>query len=143
MTNVLNVGGRSLILQYVRIRKSPSLFYIIFMALTLGRDPWTEAEDNQLLDALDLHGKKWNLICGYLKGRPAVHCRNRWLSLLRSGRADNRDNNTLTRTSAIATLEAETCTIADTEVMVLSTPYLSNAFTTAIYRTVYFLSNQH
>jgi len=38
------------------------------------------------MEAQEKHGRRWNIISGYLKGRPAVHCRNRWLSLLRAGR---------------------------------------------------------
>ena len=38
------------------------------------------------MDAQEKHGRRWNIISGYLTGRPAVHCRNRWLSLLRAGR---------------------------------------------------------
>lgn len=33
-------------------------------------------------------GKRWNLISRELNGRPAVHCRNRWQSLLRIGKVD-------------------------------------------------------
>ena len=38
------------------------------------------------MEAQEKHGRRWNIISGYLTGRPAVHCRNRWLSLLRAGR---------------------------------------------------------
>ena len=38
------------------------------------------------MEAQEKHGRRWNIISGYLNGRPAVHCRNRWLSLLRAGR---------------------------------------------------------
>ena len=38
------------------------------------------------MGAQEKHGRRWNIISGYLAGRPAVHCRNRWLSLLRAGR---------------------------------------------------------
>ena len=38
------------------------------------------------MEAQEKHGRRWNIISGYLSGRPAVHCRNRWLSLLRAGR---------------------------------------------------------
>ena len=38
------------------------------------------------MEAQGRHGRRWNIISGYLTGRPAVHCRNRWLSLLRAGR---------------------------------------------------------
>ena len=38
------------------------------------------------MEAQEKHGRRWNIISGYLPGRPAVHCRNRWLSLLRAGR---------------------------------------------------------
>jgi len=51
-----------------------------------GRDAWTEAEDLKLLEALETHGKRWNIISGCIKGRPAVQCRNRFLSLQRAGR---------------------------------------------------------
>jgi hypothetical protein len=53
---------------------------------TIGCDPWTDAEDHILMEAQEKHGRRWNIISGYLPGRPAVHCRNRWLSLLRAGR---------------------------------------------------------
>ena len=42
------------------------------------------------MDAQEKHGRRWNIISGYLTGRPAVHCRNRWLSLLRAGRITDR-----------------------------------------------------
>ena len=51
-----------------------------------GRDPWTGAEDLKLLEELALHGKRWNIISGTIKGRPAVQCRNRFLSLQRAGK---------------------------------------------------------
>lgn len=38
------------------------------------------------MEAQEKHGRRWNIISGYLTGRPAVHCRNRWLSHLRAGR---------------------------------------------------------
>lgn len=53
---------------------------------SIRRDPWTDAEDLILMEAQEKHGRRWNIISGYLSGRPAVHCRNRWLSLLRAGR---------------------------------------------------------
>ena len=56
------------------------------MISTTGRDPWTDTEDLILMEAQEKHGRRWNIISGYLNGRPAVHCRNRWLSLLRAGR---------------------------------------------------------
>lgn len=56
------------------------------MILPTGRDPWTDNEDVTLMEAQEKHGRRWNIISGYLNGRPAVHCRNRWLSLLRAGR---------------------------------------------------------
>jgi len=52
----------------------------------IGRDAWAEAEDLKLLEALENHGKRWNIISGSMKGRPAVQCRNRFLSLQRAGR---------------------------------------------------------
>lgn len=67
----------------------------IFVALSVhrmltnhssGRDPWAEAEDLKLLEALAKHGKRWNIISGCIKGRPAVQCRNRFLSLQRAGK---------------------------------------------------------
>ena len=42
------------------------------------------------MGAQEKHGRRWNIISGYLTGRPAVHCRNRWLSLLRAGRITDR-----------------------------------------------------
>ena len=55
-------------------------------ACLIGRDAWTEAEDLKLLEALEKHGKRWNIISGSIKGRPAVQCRNRFLSLQRAGK---------------------------------------------------------
>jgi hypothetical protein len=40
----------------------------------------------KLLEALEKHGKRWNIISGCIKGRPAVQCRNRFLSLQRAGK---------------------------------------------------------
>ncbi|KAF9644387.1 hypothetical protein BDM02DRAFT_3103017, partial [Thelephora ganbajun] len=53
---------------------------------SIRRDPWADSEDLILMEAQEKHGRRWNIISGYLTGRPAVHCRNRWLSLLRAGR---------------------------------------------------------
>lgn len=65
---------------------------LVFLTISLlsmrsiGRDAWTEAEDLKLLEALEKHGKRWNVISGCIKGRPAVRCRNRFLSLQRAGK---------------------------------------------------------
>ena len=66
-----------------------SLFSWPFSLLStrlIGRDAWTGVEDLKLLEALEKHGKRWNVISGCIKGRPAVQCRNRFLSLQRAGR---------------------------------------------------------
>lgn len=52
----------------------------------VGHDPWTDPEDLKLLEALANHGKRWNIISGCIKGRPAVQCRNRFISLRRAGK---------------------------------------------------------
>lgn len=67
-----------------------------------GRDPWTEEEDEQLLESLAKLGKRWNLISGFLNGRPSVHCRNRWLSLVRAGRAVDGDSSSSTVPSSFS-----------------------------------------
>jgi hypothetical protein len=46
--------------------------------------PWTAEEDRTLLDAYNAHGAKWNHIATFLPGRPTMHCRNRYKSLLRT-----------------------------------------------------------
>ena len=85
MTNAQNDGAKNSIPPFVRVshaRSRPPRSH----NLTIGRDPWTGAEDHVLIEAQEKHGRRWNIISGYLSGRPAVHCRNRWLSLLRAGR---------------------------------------------------------
>jgi Myb-like DNA-binding domain len=55
---------------------------------SISRTPWTEDEDEILVNMWRKVGKRWNLISKELKGRPAVHCRNRWQSLFRVGKVD-------------------------------------------------------
>ena len=69
------------------IRQSLSSWPLPLLSTRLtGRDAWTEVEDSKLLEILQKHGKRWNIISGCIKGRPAVQCRNRFLSLQRAGR---------------------------------------------------------
>ena len=69
------------------IRQYPSPWsHSLLNMRPIGRDSWTEAEDLKLLEVLENYGKRWNIISGCIKGRPAVQCRNRFLSLLRAGR---------------------------------------------------------
>lgn len=55
---------------------------------SISRTPWTDEEDDVLIKMWRQVGKRWNLISKELKGRPAVHCRNRWQSLFRIGKVD-------------------------------------------------------
>ena len=74
------------------IRQSPSPCPpTLLNAHPIGRDPWTETEDSKLLGLLEKYGKRWNVISGSIKGRPAAQCRNRFLSLQRTGRVPEDD----------------------------------------------------
>ena len=75
-----------------------------------GRDPWTEVEDLKLLEVLAKHGKRWNIISGTIKGRPAVQCRNRFLSLQRAGKVSE-DGKSSTSTVAGRNPTSDTKTI--------------------------------
>jgi len=66
---------------------------------SIGRDVWTEAEDLKLLEALAKHGKRWNIISGSIKGRPAVQCRNRFLSLQRAGKVSEDGRSSVSTTT--------------------------------------------
>ncbi|KZT24777.1 hypothetical protein NEOLEDRAFT_1066344 [Neolentinus lepideus HHB14362 ss-1] len=50
----------------------------------ISREPWTPEEDRTLLEALKMHGQKWNTISTLLPGRASVHCRNRYSRLRRA-----------------------------------------------------------
>ncbi|EPQ51731.1 hypothetical protein GLOTRDRAFT_48068 [Gloeophyllum trabeum ATCC 11539] len=50
----------------------------------ISREPWTQEEDKILLEALRVHGQKWNTISTLLPGRASVHCRNRYSRLRRA-----------------------------------------------------------
>ena len=82
--NAPSDGGRSWTPQSVSHRTRGS--YPLLNVHPTGRDAWTDAEDSKLLVALEEHGKRWNVISGCIKGRPAVQCRNRFLSHQRAGK---------------------------------------------------------
>ena len=75
----------------------------------IGHDPWTEPEDLKLLETLANHGKRWNIISGCIKGRPAVQCRNRFISLQRAGKVSEDGKSSVSTIAGHSpTLDAET-----------------------------------
>ncbi|XP_064387571.1 uncharacterized protein LOC135335872 isoform X3 [Halichondria panicea] len=51
----------------------------------LKRGKWSEAEDEQLIKGVGVHGKKtWSKVCQYVPGRTQSQCRERYLNVLDS-----------------------------------------------------------
>jgi len=99
-TSVPSDGGRNWTPQSVSpylcgTVDQPSIYQIL-----IGRDPWTQAEDLKLLEALGKHEKRWNVISGCIKGRPAVQCRNRFLSLQRAGKVSEDGKSSVSTTAS-------------------------------------------
>lgn len=74
---------------------------------SIARNPWTEEEDTILINVWRQVGKRWNLISRALNGRPAVHCRNRWQSLLRIGKIDTSEDGNEFDPAASTNLEVD------------------------------------
>lgn len=53
---------------------------------SISRRPWTDEEDEILMDRYESLGKRWKQIASCFEGRPPVHCRNRVQSLIRAKR---------------------------------------------------------
>ena len=102
------------------IRRSPSSWPPTLLTVhPIGRDRWTEAEDLKLLGVLEKYGKRWNVISRCIKGRPAVQCRNRFLSLHRAGRVSG-DGKPPEGTGTDCS-NASDATVADVRVVVFRT----------------------
>jgi hypothetical protein len=53
---------------------------------SISRRPWTEEEDELLMETYEKIGKRWKDLASLFQGRPPVHCRNRVQSLVRARR---------------------------------------------------------
>ena len=53
---------------------------------SISRRPWTEEDDELLMEIYDEIGNRWKDIASRFIGRPPVHCRNRVQSLVRARR---------------------------------------------------------
>ncbi|THH33827.1 hypothetical protein EUX98_g375 [Antrodiella citrinella] len=49
---------------------------------SLVRGTWTEEQDTQLRNAVDVYGHSWTDVCNFVSGRSSEQCRDRWQEFL-------------------------------------------------------------
>ena len=86
----------------------------------ISRKPWTEEDDELLMETYERIGKRWKDIASRFEGRPPVYCRNRVQSLVR---ARQRAAAAAVRKAAQVKLKGEK-TAADEKIAVESRPVL-------------------
>ena len=53
-----------------------------YLSPQIQNGPWTQHEDNILLEKVSQYGKKWSIISNFFKNRSHVNIKNRFASLL-------------------------------------------------------------
>lgn len=67
--------------------------YFNYLRPGFKNDPWTQEEDNILIEKMQQYGSRWSCVAKYLSGRSQNSIKNRWNFCLRR-RFENKSSNT-------------------------------------------------
>ena len=65
-----------------------------YLSPNINKQPFTQEEDNLLLQKQSELGSKWEILTLFFKGRTSVSLRNRWLLLTKEKRKSQKSKNT-------------------------------------------------
>ena len=58
--------------------------YVNYLCPSVNRSPWTEQEDNLLIEKYNQIGPHWKAIADYFPNRTDINVKNRWLKIQRN-----------------------------------------------------------
>jgi hypothetical protein len=60
-----------------------------YLSPNLRNDPWTAAEDQRLIDQIELFGPKWSSLVAFFPTRSEINLKNRWAQIAHRSKSDS------------------------------------------------------